>query len=271
MALASKDSGQCVPENNRTIPGVLYKPALTAFLPSGEVLFADNSTLSGIDTVVLATGYSFLIPLLTEGDHLDVVRTFPSSSPDHALATNGRGLRPVWQHLLSLDAAYPLGALWFVGLPVPIANGISAAAEALFIGHALADPELLPSRATLLAEVSEREEHLSREGLDPAVVGHHLVAIRGNEDDPGVQYQEGLIRRLRSAGHWPAGANITEGWRQLGRGNAYALKDAWKRIEKEGEESVHRWIGGARSEEEWADVMRRLVEWQKGLGQVASV
>lgn len=248
-----------------------YKPRITR-LTARAIHFADGSSLEGIDTILLATGYEYRIPFLTRGGHLDITRkthTPPVAQQDH-LTTNLRYIRPVFKHIVALDAAYPPGALFFIGLPIFVANAISDVAQALFIGYALADPAVLPARADMLADVAADEERIRRAGLDPADVGHRMFALPGEEDqDGGAHYQDSVVRFLQERGLSgrpgvpESGRNWTEGWRRLGRGQAGLLRKAWERVESKGEDYERHWLDGVRTEEEWAELMKRLVEWEE--------
>ena len=137
----------------------------------------------------------------------------------------------------------------------------SSTAQALFVAHAIADPTLVSSRETLLTELAANEERLRLAGLDPAVVGHRVVALEGEDPDAGANYQDGLVRRLQDGGQWPAGRNFTEDWRRLGRTRSWALRDAWMWLEAQDDKSADRWVEGVETEEQWVDVIKRLLKW----------
>ncbi|KAI0317614.1 FAD/NAD-P-binding domain-containing protein [Amylostereum chailletii] len=244
------------------IPGVSYKSRI-ARLTTSAIEFDDNTTLTHIDTVILATGYENQIPFLTQGGHLDIVPTTTNSS--RTLTNNLRYIRPLYNHLLSLDPSYPQGALYFIGLPIFVANAFSDHAQALFTGHTIANPSLLPSRAALLDELNQDETHLRDAGYDPGYIGHRLIL----GEQAGVKYQDGLVRFLQERGL--AGnpgipdvqQNYTEEWRRFGRDQALLLKQGWKRVEGYGEETAKAWLKGVKTEEQWAQFMKRLSEWER--------
>ncbi|KAI0031614.1 hypothetical protein K488DRAFT_38651, partial [Vararia minispora EC-137] len=245
--------------------GIDYKSRVVSFTPDC-VLFADNTTLASVDTVILATGYEHRADFLTRGGSLDVVPA--GQQRDGRLSTSLRYVRPLWRHMFALDATLPPTALAFIDLPLFASNGMIASAQALFLGHALADPHILPSRAAMQAELLGYERRLHAEGLDPAYVGHRLIAFPGDVDpDADAAYQDDLVRLLQAAGLAgvggvpPSGTNFTESWRRYGRAHSRLMRRKWERIEGEGEAVVRKWIGGVRSEEGWARVMQRLVEW----------
>jgi hypothetical protein len=251
------------------LPGVVYKPRVAAFTPTG-VLFTDNTSAPHIDTVVLATGYEHRVPFLSRGGLLPVVPR--AAQTDGALSTCLRYVRPLFRHSFALDPRLPPTALAFVGLPIFVANAVASTAQALVIGHAIADASVLPSRAAMLADLHAQEDRLRAAGLDPGEVGHRLVSLPRDDGElrGGAAYQDDLVRILQDAGRGgvggvpPAGRNFTDAWRTGSRDDAGLLRRAWDRVESEGAQAVREWIGGVETEEEWVEVMRNLVQWERG-------
>jgi hypothetical protein len=133
---------------------VTAKPPISHFT-NDSVVFIDGTSLADVDTLILATGYQFLVPFLSRipsdsGISSPALVTSPSttanSTTTSALTTNARYIFPLYEHIFSLSPAFPPTALAFVGLPVLIANCPSDRAQALFISHALADASVLPPR-----------------------------------------------------------------------------------------------------------------------------
>jgi Flavin-binding monooxygenase-like len=62
-----------------TTPGIKSVPQIQRFTPD-SIIFDDDTTLTHIDTIILTTGYNYLIPYLTAGGHLTV--TTPSKVAD---------------------------------------------------------------------------------------------------------------------------------------------------------------------------------------------
>ncbi|KAI0264217.1 hypothetical protein BC834DRAFT_884304 [Gloeopeniophorella convolvens] len=242
------------------IPGTERFAALSHFTPH-EVVFADGRSLSHIDTVVLATGYELSIPFLSSSIRsTSVVDALPDCGSLETLTNNGRYLRPLFRHVFSLAQNHPPLALSFVGLPIFVANSISDVAQALLIGHALANDTLLPSRQTQLADLRAQEAALD----DPGRVGHRIVQPGGREG-----YQDALVAYLQAHGLGgqygvpPSGTAFTEWWRVLGGNEGLRLRRAWLRVEELGE--ADQWLDSVKNgtEAEWADFMVRLVQWEK--------
>ncbi|KAI0050651.1 FAD/NAD-P-binding domain-containing protein [Auriscalpium vulgare] len=245
------------------LPGLTIKKQIDYFTPHG-IVFVDNSTISDVDTVILATGYEYRFPFLTAGGHLDIVSD--ENEGEEHLTTNLRRLRPLYEHILSLDAAYPLGALYVVGLPIYINSGFNDAALGLFVAYTVAFPHLLASRTELLEHLRADEASQRAAGLDPPYVGHRLVRPGG-----ATVYQDGLVEYLQVrglAGHPgvpPLGEKFTPPWRTYGMAHGGALRRAWTRVEEAGQGEVRRWLEGVETEEDWADLIARLVEWEQGV------
>ena len=69
------------------------------------------------------------------------------------------------------------------------------------------------------------------------------------------------MRFLKRAGRLPDdGREYVEPWRVMARKESRLLARAWSRVEERGEQA--RWLDGITTEEQWASVMWRLVDWQ---------
>ncbi|KZT67133.1 FAD/NAD(P)-binding domain-containing protein [Daedalea quercina L-15889] len=251
---------QVVRGNKTTTPGanVIEKPEIAYFTSDG-IVFVDGSVVEGVDTVVLATGYEFRVPFLS-APHASTLVTDPdaevnSTTAEH-LTSNLRYIYPLHQHIFSLAPSVPPTALAFIGLPVLIANCPSDYAQGMFIGHALANASLLPSREEMLQSLLEREEHLREQGWDPYFVGHRL-----QNDNEAQTYQDNLVAYLKKQGAIPDdGKRYVEPWRRMGREQNFLINRGWKRIKEQGDEA--RWLNGVRTENQWAALLNKIAEWQ---------
>lgn len=244
------------------LPPHEIRTPVSHFTPT-SIFFEDGSSCSDVDSIILGTGYEMRFPHL---DHGKTLHTIPSANSNVTypigLVTNLRYVFPLHRHILSLAPQYPPTALIFIGLPSAIANFPSDKAQSLFAAHALANPRILPSREEMLHELYIREETLRSAGRDPYYVGHRLIndtsTPRGNF---GQDYQDALVEYLKESGALPDdGVRYVEGWRRRVTSNSERLWDSWMRIEEMGGE--REWLDGVETEEEWADLMDRLVEWK---------
>ncbi|KAI0079376.1 FAD/NAD(P)-binding domain-containing protein [Panus rudis PR-1116 ss-1] len=244
---------------------IILKPRI-AYFNRTSIIFTDGSAVSDVDAIIAATGYKFLVPFLTRSPDDSAASaglvTSPSTTSNCTTATtlisNERYIFPLWRHVFSISPQHPVTALSFVGLPVLIANCPSDRAQSLLISHAIANPSILEPRSELLADLVAQENRLRDRGYDPYYVGHKMV---GGDDD-AQEYQNLLVRYLKEKGALPDdGKDFVEKWRKIARKESFLLRCAWKRIEDAGEED--KWLAGIETEDEWADLILRLVDWQK--------
>lgn len=244
---------------------VIPKPAISHFTKN-SIVFVDGTSASDVDSVVLGTGYENLIPFLSPPHASSLlITTDPSSSVNsstvHKLTTNKRYIFPLWKYIFSASPALPPTALSFIGLPTMIANCPSDNAQGLLVAHALANASLLPSREEMLAELIARENFLRERGFDPYQVGHRLV---GSDMEPS-DYQDDVVQFLLDRGV-PVPVDNESGkyvapWRRRPLEQLILLKNGWDRVQTRGEEA--QWIAGVESEQEWAALLDRLIEWER--------
>ena len=279
------------------IPGAIYKPRTKGFTPS-SVQFEDGTEIFDVQVVVLATGYDYRFPFLDPSDPYNppgkgsppaqerhaVVTTNSSSysrpEGERRLTANLKYLFPLDRQIVSLSSLHPLSALLFIGLPSRIASAPSSVAQSMFAGHLIARPEsVYPTshitghkdwnetfaRELLLKNLTAFENQLADEGFDVYHLGHKMNIGSCSEND----YQDSLIVHLQSQGLVPphdGGYVFVEPWRTQGRRNIFQLRKIWRKIESRGEEEVGRWLDGIKTEEEWADLMDRLLKWGEESG-----
>lgn len=228
------------------------KPEIAYFSPEA-IVFIDGSRAYDVDAVILGTGYDLRIPFLEASG--EVTMKPKASARAHGLTTNLRYLFPLHQHIFSLSASHPTNALAFIGLPIFVSNCPSDLAQSVYVAHVIINGSLLGSREELLRELDASEEGLRARGYDPYHIGHRLV--EGSTFD----YQDDLIEWLKGRGAIPDdGTKFVEGWRREA-GQYQYLRRGWKRVEDLGRE--REWLRGVETEAEWADMMKRLNEWQK--------
>ena len=141
----------------------------------------------------------------------------------------------------------------------------------MFAGHLIAHPDRVyltsqedwnetSVRETLLKNLTALENRLASEGFDVYNLGHRMDLGWYND----AEYQDSLIMHLRTQGLVPpheGGYIFVEPWRIRMRVRVLELRKIWKEIENRGEEEVKGWLDGVETEEEWVDLMNRLLEW----------
>ncbi|KAN0104762.1 FAD/NAD(P)-binding domain containing protein [Hyaloscypha variabilis] len=116
---------------------------------SGEVRLVDGTVLTGIDRVVICTGYLFSLPFLLDL-HDDSVT--PAEANDTVLVTDGTQL-----HNLHKDIFYiPDQTLAFVGIPFYTATFSFFEFQAIAVAYVFSGRAWLPSREAMQAEYAER-------------------------------------------------------------------------------------------------------------------
>lgn len=169
-------------------------PDVSHFTPTGVVL-VDGTELRDVDSILLATGFEQRKSFLESGKALIVDKSARSNSTSikrgGRLVNNLKYIFPLHRHILSLDPAYPINALAFIGLPTRIANCPSDIAQSLLAVHAIIKPSILPSRDSLLEELAIQEDELRKIGTDPYVDGHYFV------NGTSMDYQEAIVDFLK--------------------------------------------------------------------------
>ena len=278
------------------VPGVIYKPKTKGFTTS-SVQFEDGTEASDVEVVILATGYNHRFPfldpsdtynqpsreLITSGQHaIMTTKASAHSRPEgeQRLMTNLNYIFPLDRQIVSLSSLHPLNALFIIGLPTPAANALNDIAQSIFAGHLIAHPDrVYPTshitgregwnetlaREILLKNLTAFEDWLASEGFD---IYHH-----GHMMDSGLytdaEYQDSMITHLQTQGlvsPHGGGYIFVEPWRIRARQKMLELRRIWKGIESRGEEEVKWWLDGVETEEEWVDLMNRLLEWDEKHG-----
>ncbi|EJD04876.1 FAD/NAD-binding domain-containing protein [Fomitiporia mediterranea MF3/22] len=248
---------------NRLNERYILKPGISHFTADG-VVFMDGTVANDVDAVVLGTGYELRAPFLTAGDALLISPSANESYPHPThITTNLRYIYPLHEHIFSLASSYPPTALSFVGLNALVANCPTDFAQAMLVAHAIANPGILPSRHEMLNSLRKREAHYYERGYDPYRVGHRLEDVDGFGNASYV-YEEGLLNFLKDRGAVPDdGRPYVEQWRRLRFEEFQTLWRAWKRVEDRGSLAIEQWLDGIRTENEWGDLMQRLIRWEK--------
>ncbi|KAK2460843.1 hypothetical protein APHAL10511_007313 [Amanita phalloides] len=236
-------------------PKVIRKPGISYFT-RGSIVFVDGTEVVGVDSVILATGFQLRKPFLEAGHALVTDPIASSSNAKDTLMSNTHYIFPLYKHIFPLSLMYPTTALSFVGLPIGPTSFSSTVAQSIFIAYNIRDPTLLPSRETMLHELALQEQAFKAKGFDSYTTGHRMPNGEWAND-----YQDDLVDCLKRKGAIEGdGKNFVEEWRR--NGDTYrSLHRGWKRIEALG--VGDEWIKGVSTEEQWADLMQRVDEWQR--------
>jgi hypothetical protein len=156
---------------------------------SGTVTLVDGTVLTGIDRVVICTGYLFSLPFLL--DLHDDTAT-PEDANDTVLVTDGTQL-----HNLHKDIFYiPDPTLAFVGVPFYTATFSFFEFQAIAVAAVFSGRAWTPSREEMKAEYTER---VKRKGA-----GRALHNLRGES----IEYVDELVAWLNSQAEVTGGQKI---------------------------------------------------------------
>lgn len=241
--------------------GVDFCAAIESFgdIQDGKVNLADGTALENIDGVVLATGYridcAFLQPpVIKKGCPPLMSEDGSCEDSESFLYNSGNHMFPLARHLFPIHPSLPLGSLFFFGLPRPIVPFPLTEAQAIITSSILSDPASTDLKAELNA-VKNREKHL-REIFD-GDVKEVVVEWHNLPDDLQFDYREQLVTL--------AGLNSEVGkqvpdWQRKVYMNKRPLKAAWKEIVRKGKEGEVCKDVGTGGEEEWVELMDRLIQ-----------
>jgi len=265
---------------NSTVPGTIAKPQLLS-MDSSAIRFVDGSSVTEVDTVLLGIGYDLKVPFLTEGGLLEIVPPAKAPKKEHEdhLSTNTRYIRPLHNHVLSLSSDYPLGALYFIGLPHLTFSAACYMSQSIFAAHTIANSTLLNTHNNTLLSPHEsrqeywtilrnQEEDFRLRGLDPYYEGHRFSRNKHESQD----YEDDIIDWLKERGvtGLPE-SQYVEGWRRRAAANHGLVSTAWKRIKAMGKAEEQKWLRGVRTEKQWIDLLDRLALWSKETGLMGNV
>ncbi|EJD51206.1 FAD/NAD(P)-binding domain-containing protein [Auricularia subglabra TFB-10046 SS5] len=268
------------PRNPRfpDVPNVSNVAHVTS-LVNGTVTLGDGTQLHGIDTLMLATGYDVRVLFL---DHLVEGKQRPANV--YTTSTNLRYIRPLYEHTLSLDDSYPLGALYFCGILSYNPTGMTNYAQALFAAYTIADPSILLSREEFYAALVAREKRVVQEGENLEHWGHRVNFGYGPYDGHNAEgsFDDLMVDFIRERGYYagypgipPTGLNYTETWRVANMRYAMDIVLAWYAgLAKEGDAWDARWAKGRRTEADYVSDMQDVMNWwrkEKENGTATSV
>ncbi|KAH9042592.1 hypothetical protein EDB85DRAFT_2226217 [Lactarius pseudohatsudake] len=235
------------------IPGVERVGAVSHFAPHAPV-FEDGTSLPQIDTVLLATGYELRIPFLPSIRNTTLSTPLPDPDDCDALTNNGRYLRPLFRHVLSLA---PTHAPSRPRLHRPPHLGRKRHIRLCAGPRRRAGPR----RSRRPPRSSPTSAHRK-----PRSTTQHASDTASAAEAPRIRTRSSRSSRIvgaRAAAVPPRGTRFTEPWREFATSETMRLRRAWLELEARGEDQVRKWLGTVErgDEAEWAELMVRLVEW----------
>ncbi|KAL1946239.1 hypothetical protein VTO73DRAFT_15366 [Trametes versicolor] len=229
---------------------------------AGEVVFEDGTTESGIDHVVLATGYQFAFPFLTTPEVLPALPPRVPPIPE-ALYNSTYHIFPLAKHLFPLVTSYPPSSLAFLGLPLRVAPLPLTEIQTQVALKLLAEPTALDlaHEATAVrarynafrASLQARAQVFAADetALEVAIADAWFRFGFTEQFD----YRDELYEFVGTAYRVP-------GWERELFEQKDLLRERCRELQRKGEEG--RWLkgvgAGADPVQEWADFMWRVLE-----------
>lgn len=238
------------------------RPRIAEFLDptEGTVRFEDGTTETGINHCILATGYEHSLPFLPP--HLLKQSLPPKFPPIPAKLYNSKfHLFPLAKQMFPLTSSFPPSRLSILALPYKIIPLPLAEAQARAALKAFADPQALDLAAETADIVARYEELRAQVGdNEPSIarLWHKMEREQFEYRDSLHQFVGGEY----ASKEWMVPDWVLEAWE-----NKIILRGEWKSLVKLGE--AEKWVegvgksGGKEAEQEWIELMRRVVQRAK--------
>ncbi|KAH9941620.1 FAD/NAD(P)-binding domain-containing protein [Epithele typhae] len=215
----------------------------------GKIVFEDGSTESGVDHVVVATGYQFNFPFLSEPE---VTPTTPVPVPPlpAALHNTTYHLFPLAKHMFPLVTSYPPSSLAFLGLPLRVAPFPLAEVQARAALQVFADPSTLDIAHETEVVRARHATFLAEHGGDVRAAADAWFRFGFEEM---FDYRDELYEFVGDP------YRIPQAERRLFEEKDF-LREQWRAIERDGE--AEEWLRGVGAGEdpvqEWEDHMWKV-------------
>ncbi|EIN08431.1 FAD/NAD(P)-binding domain-containing protein [Punctularia strigosozonata HHB-11173 SS5] len=224
---------------------------------SDGVIFEDGSIEHGVDFCILATGYEFAFPFLSQmkNELPQPVPPLPSE-----LYNSSWHIFPLAQHIFPLQTTFPPHSIAFLGLVLKVAPFPMIEAQARAMVKVFAHPESLDVTQGAL-EIVSRYDELSKEfhgdQLQIAAAFHRFV---GHEQ---FQYRDDLHR---FAGY--GDDTLVQDWVKEMYDKKDILRRAWRELERSGK--ADEWVKdvGEGGPHEWVELLKRLLRHAEEKGEV---
>ncbi|KZV65769.1 FAD/NAD(P)-binding domain-containing protein [Peniophora sp. CONT] len=231
----------------------LYRkvPRIASYGDDGELVFEDGSAESGVDYVVLATGYQYSFPFFSDPEIVHGTPELPPPFPSH-LHNTTYGLFPLAKHIFPLQSVYPVHSVAFTGLAIKVAPFPIFEDQARTIVHVLEDHSRLDITAESVALVERARRIATAEGSEDASV----VMKAWNFFTPweGFEYRAELSKFVNPQSPWTLPAWEAWMWERKA-----VLRSAWVAVEKRGE--AEEWLKGVGTNgvADWFALCKRLL------------
>ncbi|KAI0326138.1 FAD/NAD(P)-binding domain-containing protein [Cubamyces sp. BRFM 1775] len=217
----------------------------------GKVVFEDGTTESGIDNVILATGYQFNFPFLSEPE---VVPSLPAQVPPipPTLHNTTYHIFPLAKHLFPLTTSYPPSSLAFLGLPLRVAPLPLAEIQTQAALKVFTDPSTLDVEKEAQALRARYESFRSVKGDNEVAIADAWFRFGFKEQ---FDYRDELYEFVGTEYRIPK-------WERELFEQKDLLREKCRELERRGEAEA--WLRGVGSGtdpvQEWADFMWKVLQ-----------
>jgi len=231
----------------------LYRkiPRIIEYRDNGELLLADGTVETGVNFVILATGYMFSYPFLSDPLMVDKTPEIPPPFLPH-LHNSSYHVFPLAKHLFPLQTDFPPHSIAFLGLLLRVSPFPIYEAQARAIARVLADPAALDVTAESVALVERARGLTESTGSDaPLMVAKKWFMCNQND---GFGYREELNRFVDPQGPW----KVPE-WEFWMYDKKVSLRMAWVDVEKRGKAAEWLKDVGRNGMQDWVDLCKKLL------------
>lgn len=229
---------------------------------TGEVVFEDGSTETGVDHCILATGYEMSFPFLSDPKLIQTGVIPPSIPPlPSTLYNSSYHVFPLAKHIFPLMAP----TLAFVGLPLRVAPFPIVEAQARTIAHVFGYPtsfDVTRESVDIVTRYEDLREELRESGMEVTElrIAQRWHTLKEYEQfdyrddlyefaDEGDGYRDPSRKRI-----------IVPEWEKMMYYNKDMLRRFWVKLVKNGE--ADDWVKGVGEggPEEWVDLLQRMLK-----------
>ena len=245
---STPQTGQSYSDDSKTYRKV---GRVVEYRGGGSVLLEDGSIESDIDLVILATGYEFSFPFLSQ-----IKSGIPSLPPPlpNELYNSTYHIFPLALHLFPLQGDFPPTSIAFTGLVYRVAPFLLFEDQARAVVRVLEDPASLDCLSGAVNVVARAHRLMrERETDDPLHIAKAWFRLAPLEP---LEYRAQL--NAFSGKNWTAPEWEIECW-----GNRRTIRTEWRAIEQSGK--VGEWMKGVglNGMEDWIELCRRLIKQSK--------
>ncbi|KAI0035441.1 hypothetical protein K488DRAFT_76590 [Vararia minispora EC-137] len=247
------------PDDGNELPGSeTYRkvPLIADYQANGDIVFEDGVRESGVEFVILATGYEITFPFLSDPQLVCGLPAVPPPFPPQ-LHNSSYHVFPLAKHMFPIQSTFPFCSAAFTGLLVGVAPFPIFEDQARAIVRVLEDPATLdvPAESVVLIERATRIAETKKSDNPLAVAKAWFRCAL----DEGFKYREDLHRFVDPDDTWKIPEPLQWMWERK-----TVLRCAWEGVERRGE--AEQWLRGVgvNGLEDWIELCRRLLATDGG-------